>query len=369
MAAVLLRKQLDSVWRYLPPATQTGVKAGLLFALTQEQELPVRNKIGHVVAEAARLGAGDGAQQWPELLPKIFELAASPSPAVRASALKTFRSIATTAGGGAVAPHAGTLVGVLPTLLADADPAVSVAALESFCAVVENLTGAARDQYTALVPALVKVLERSFAAGEEFARDVLKALIAVLDSSPHFFRAHLEAICTPMLQIIREANLEEETRKLAMEFLVVLAESAPSTMRKIPGLIQAVLALALSFLVTDQDIDDIEDWAREDEDHSYGDDEMMKVGIESCDRLAKAVGGKHFLPVFEVRISLCSTFARAVYGVNPSPLHTHTEYRLKCSHFFRQPSGKPAEEPSSPTRWSRRASVARSPSKSEKSPR
>jgi hypothetical protein len=303
MSAVLLRKAVETVWVGVPEATRTGLKAGLLHALAHEQDKSVRNKIGHVVAQAAKVGAGAGSQEWPELLPTIFSLAANPVPDIRTSALKTFTSIAASAGAGAVAPHAGTLAGVLPGLLADSDASVAVAALQSFCAVVENLDGPAKAHlaaYTALVPDLVKVLERSFSAGEEYARDVLEALIEVLAGSPHFFRSNLEAICKPMLAIIQAKTLDDETRKLAMEFLVALAEASPATMRKIPGLVQAQLSLALSFLVSDGDVEDLDEWAKKDEDNSFGDDEMMQAGSSSCDRLAKAVGGKIFLPVFEV---------------------------------------------------------------------
>jgi hypothetical protein len=79
----------------------------------------------------------------------------------------------------------------------------------------------------------------------------------VLGESPHFFRAHLEAICTPMLVIIRQSTLEDATRKLALEFLLVLAETAGGTVRKLPRLIEAILSLSLSFLMTDVDADEL----------------------------------------------------------------------------------------------------------------
>jgi hypothetical protein len=176
MAAVLLRKCLatDGLWGALPAATQAGVKAGLLHSLEHEAAASVRGKIGHVVAEAARVGAGPGAALWPELLPTIFSLARAPAPAVRISALKAFTAVVEFAGEDAIAPHAAPLAGTLPALLADADASVGVAALAVFCVVVAHIEGPALTAYTSLVPAVVATLERSFAADEQLARDALE---------------------------------------------------------------------------------------------------------------------------------------------------------------------------------------------------
>ena len=55
-----------------------------------------------------------------------------------------------------------------------------------------------------------------------------------------------------MLQIASADNLEEATRQLAAEFLVVLCEArdkAPGMMRKLPAFSQSIFQIMLTFLL------------------------------------------------------------------------------------------------------------------------
>jgi hypothetical protein len=74
--------------------------------------------------------AGASTAQWPELLPAVFALAASPAAPVRAAALTAFTSIVEYVGHDGIGPHAATLGHMLPPLLGDADALVGVAALK-----------------------------------------------------------------------------------------------------------------------------------------------------------------------------------------------------------------------------------------------
>ena len=318
MSAVLLRKFLvraEGTWPKLAPATHAGVKAGLLHALAGETAASVRNKLGHALAEVAAQAAGEGAAGWPELLPGIFALAAAPVPAQREAALLAFTAVVQYTGSEVVQAHAATLLGILTSLLSDSASAVAVAALKATCAVIETLeSDAARDVYKSLVPLLFRALERSFESSEEAAQDAIQSLIAVLGEQHHFFRNHLETACSSMLAIIAHGNLDDATRKLAMEFLLVLAEIAGATVRKLPRLVENILKLALTFLACVDD-DDTAWAAADDNERSFVGEaegealEKGSFGAEACDRLAQAVGGKILLPIFlaETQPMLSST--------------------------------------------------------------
>lgn len=77
-------------------------------------------------------------------------------------------------------------------------------------------------------------------------------LAQVAENHPRFLRRQLQAVVAAMLQIATAENLEEATRQLAAEFLVVLCEArekAPGMMRKLPSFSQSIFQIMLTFLL------------------------------------------------------------------------------------------------------------------------
>ena len=74
----------------------------------------------------------------------------------------------------------------------------------------------------------------------------------VAESHPRFLRRQLPEVVAAMLQFATAENLEEATRQLAAEFLVVLCEArekAPGMMRKLPTFSQSIFQIMLNFLL------------------------------------------------------------------------------------------------------------------------
>lgn len=72
------------------------------------------------------------------------------------------------------------------------------------------------------------------------------------EQHPRFLRRQLQAVVAAMLQIATAEELEESTRQLAAEFLVVLCEArdkAPGMMRKLPSFSQSIFQIMLTFLL------------------------------------------------------------------------------------------------------------------------
>ena len=77
-------------------------------------------------------------------------------------------------------------------------------------------------------------------------------LTQVAESHPRFLRRQLQEVVAAMLQFATAENLEEATRQLAAEFLVVLCEArekAPGMMRKLPTFSQSIFQIMLNFLL------------------------------------------------------------------------------------------------------------------------
>ena len=79
-----------------------------------------------------------------------------------------------------------------------------------------------------------------------------RKLAQVAESHPRFLRRQLQEVVAAMLQFATAENLEEATRQLAAEFLVVLCEArekAPGMMRKLPTFSQSIFQIMLNFLL------------------------------------------------------------------------------------------------------------------------
>ena len=74
----------------------------------------------------------------------------------------------------------------------------------------------------------------------------------VAENHPRFLRSRLQDVVKVMLQIAMADELEEATRQLAAEFLVLLCEArekAPGMMRKVPNFSQSIFQIMLNFLL------------------------------------------------------------------------------------------------------------------------
>jgi len=96
-----------------------------------------------------------------------------------------------------------------------------------------------------------------------------------------------------MQQIAEHADLTEDTRHLALEFVLTVVEAKPGMVRKkMPALVEAVFCIGLNWML---DLDDDSPWtvtgSEETELTSY------EFGLECMDRLALKIGGKTLVPI------------------------------------------------------------------------
>lgn len=257
LCAVLTRRLLErraANWAKLPAETQAATKSGLLAAFSTETQRFLQEKIAHTVAEVAATAGGAACSAWPELLSTVFTLAQAPAPAQRCMALFVFSRLADYSGPTLLAPHADKLLPVMTAMLADADNTVRVAAMQATIALIAALDAdtpevkAARAASQALIPKLLDVMQKALGTDEVVARDALASLIDLVRLDPHFLRPHIETACRTMVLVAEAEGLEEQTRRLGLEFMVTLAEFAGATLRKMAPFIKAVLTVALKAL-------------------------------------------------------------------------------------------------------------------------
>jgi HEAT repeat protein len=171
-------------------------------------------------------------------------------------------------------------------------------ALASFLMAVDE--PAQRTPFQELVPAMLQTISDALAQNmEEECRDALEVFVEVAESQTKFLKKHLDACVNGMISIASNTNLDDSLRHLALEFLLTIAENAPTLARKMPRFCSDTVPVALAMMLELEcdTPEELAEWENEDEDEDDTDVTNYDVGEEALDRLAIALGGKAMMPV------------------------------------------------------------------------
>eukprot|EP00455_Lapot_gusevi_P047330 TRINITY_DN6380_c0_g1_i1.p1 TRINITY_DN6380_c0_g1~~TRINITY_DN6380_c0_g1_i1.p1 ORF type:complete len:955 (-),score=344.36 TRINITY_DN6380_c0_g1_i1:235-2901(-) len=147
---------------------------------------------------------------------------------------------------------------------------------------------------TDCIPLIFNCLASQLNGGDEDrVRDATEYLVRLLSCDATFFKSHLANVVSFTSSLAANADLEDSTRKMAMEFLLSLAQNGGGMVRKLNTFPGQTIPLAFNFLHL---VDEDSDWDSASDDSQLEQD-MFKMGLEATDRLAAALGGKVFLPV------------------------------------------------------------------------
>lgn len=302
MATILLRKQLtrdDSyIWPHLTESTRSTIKNVLLSSIQREEEKTIVKKLCDTISELASSLVPEN--QWPEILPFMFQCVTATSPRLQESAFLMFSQLAQYIGETLI-PHITDLHTVFLNVLNNSpNPEVKIAALSAVINFIQCLTSSnERDRFQDLLPSMMRTLTESLNSGQEAtAQEALELLIELAGTEPRFLRRQIVDVVGAMLQIAEAGSLEEGTRHLAIEFVITLAEArerAPGMMRKLPQFISRLFANLMTMLL---DVEDDPAWhSAEAKDEDAGETSNYSVGQECLDRLSIALGGNTIVPV------------------------------------------------------------------------
>lgn len=240
---------------------------------------------------------------WEGLVPTVMSLAQSESEAVRAVAFFVLGVLCEFCSEQMDA-HARELHEAFDAGMKDASLDVRVKAVTATVQYVATLNRDARGPFEALLSPMFGVLDAALTDGDELsAGELLIELTGLARTSATFLKPALEQIGQLMLQIAGADSLEPSSRKMAMELLLAVAESAPGMVRKCAPLIAATLPLAFRLM---SEVEEDESWAMQEynEMNSDGIDDVEScalVGEEAVFRLSRALQGNAILPVaFEI---------------------------------------------------------------------
>lgn len=89
-------------------------------------------------------------------------------------------------------------------------------------------------------------------------------------------------------------SLEEQTRSMAAEVLLTLAENAPGMMRKEPSFVISFLPACLRWVCL---VEEDEDWYTSATPDDQDNEALHAIAEQALDRVARALGGKAILPI------------------------------------------------------------------------
>jgi hypothetical protein len=310
MSALLLRRVIikddPSLWPQCTAETQTAFKTNVLESLGDAQLDPsTRKMVCDVVGELGVNIMDEG--QWPQLLPFLFEKVNSGDPLQRESALHVFGMTASYLAE-SMSHHFNMLAQIMQRCIADPvnNGKVQVAGIRALGLLLVCIDEPSkRKVFQALVPGMLQALSSLINNNHiDAAQRSLEVLVDVADhqtdgAKAHatFFRPHLVPMVQAMLTWAGNKTLDDGLRQTAVELLIVFAEKAPTTCRKLPdnSFMKGILPLCFSMMLEIEEKDDDEEWEASEEWQTM--DGNYEVGEEAIDRLANTIGPKRTLPV------------------------------------------------------------------------
>lgn len=304
LSIVLFRRLLVSdfaqVSAGLPPESLNQMKADLLTLVKLPCEPTIKKKVCDATAELAKnLIDDNGNNLWPEFLNCLFENVNSSDPLLKECALNMF-SYLPGAFGNQQARYMDVIRQMLlhcllesPVTNLDVRTAAVKATSSFVLAHVDEKQVVKQLQET--IPHCIQLVASTLLLEGGHCDQALNSLCELADKCPQILRPQFDPLMQLCVKALSEKSVPENRRHLALEIIISMAESAPSTVRKrgVAYLNQIVTQL----LVMMTEFDDDEDWATADsaEDDDYESEAV--IGETSLDRLACSVGGKTILPL------------------------------------------------------------------------
>jgi len=297
MAAVLARSSLSEVWDKLSSTTKEDIQSKLLDSLKAESSPNFLRKVANVVG-AISFTANDG--NWPQLLPTLYEMCKHDD-STRKELGFYILSLVLGHVGNELMKFDEDLQPLFENALQDHSAGVQVSGLKAISSFLSSCSSNKQMKPAqVLLSKMLAAIGSALQGDEHNARAGLDVLIEIAQINPRFFKPQLKEISSAMLQhVTMNRNLEPATRRLALEFLIELAEKAPAMIKSSENLVRDIVAVSLALMVEGLDTGvDLERWNRWEDEDDVDDEQQgnFEQGLEALDRLAVAIGGARMVP-------------------------------------------------------------------------
>ena len=299
-AAVLLRQHLEhtdhKLWVY--PSLSEGARAQLKKTLLQGVTSIRQEKLRKLVCDCASELAVSllPSDDWAEFMPWLVGLTKNPQLPLRINAYQMFAHLAVWVGEQFEDDYQ-PLFAVCKAGLSDPELAVCLEAHLLICSLLPTVHNEEELQmFVSLFPRMIQTtVSAVFGPQQKKGRFALEGLCEAIEANPAFLKPHLTQFCNSMLRIAVAASstsIQTNTKQMAVETLLTLAEVKPGLARKVPQICDTIIPIMLHCMTLREDNDE---WNLG-PDHDPEENEVA-WGEESLDRIANAMGGKAILPV------------------------------------------------------------------------
>ncbi|KAL8277567.1 hypothetical protein RQP46_009999 [Phenoliferia psychrophenolica] len=306
------------VWDLVDDATRTAVQDNLIQSLMQgaARKEKERGVICDVIAEVENAGVKRGGAKWPGLIAALTQLYGSPDLVLREALYRIYSECVVSLLESE--PVADVITG-LSTGLRDSSTGVRIAALKACVNLIKNADVNHIADWSPLVTPMLEVLPPL--ATERAEARLTEALLALIDlaSTPkvpsRIFKPHLSAILSFSLSILAPSPfktspaysptaLDETVRHPALEFLISIAETAPSMTKNFVEFSRKLVPTLLN-LMSEQEEDP--DWLFSEHFNDDDDESMSVIAEGTLDRLSQALGEVVFPPFLQALPSLLAS--------------------------------------------------------------
>lgn len=311
LVSVLLRRLIfssfDDFAASLTPDQVNQIKNEVLLLLTTPRSHSIKLKITEVVSELAKKFLDDsGNNTWPEIVNFIFECIKSEDAQMKEIGLNILTSYPSIFGN-QLGNYLDVIKQVFVHCLSESpqiNVEIRVQALNAVCSFILEYCDE-KPIVSAMAPTLPLMLQTIFATislDDEHCEESLRAFQELAERSPSFLRPQFDSLVSLCMKIATDANMDDSRKHLALEIIISMAESAPSTVRKRGKPYLGQLVTHLLSMMTEIE-DSVDEWTQSDvvEDDDF--DSNLIIGETSLDRLATSLGGKTVLPLAINQIS------------------------------------------------------------------
>jgi len=299
-SAILLRQLMkkadleEGYYAKLGAQGQTEIRTKLLELFEAEQVPTLRKKVADAVqtfanavcnsTEAATITLG-----YPELLPAMLRTVCNSAAdsSLRADSLWIMKEVATSTSDVLLAAgQVETTVQTIRGCMSDQQNAViSSGGVRLLLSVSDVADDNQRAPLLPLLREVVPVIQRICNESDaQFLNDVLEELVNSTNFAP-LVKPLLETGIMQLLVAVAKSHPDEGCRKLALEGVLVLAETKPKTLSNTAQYFEQTLDLCTNFMMT---VTDDASWATStDEDDE--EEEFLIMGCNAVDRLGKAM--------------------------------------------------------------------------------
>lgn len=240
MAAVLLRRKLNTHWKKLTPDVKEKIKKSLMNLLTQEPHRPIRVAISALISALAKKLIAESS--WDEILQFLFQISQSTVDEHREVSMLLFRSLVENIGE-KLKPRFKALQDLFQRALLDPNEKVQIEALRAIGVLVEYLeTPEEITSFRNIIPNLIDVVKRCIQDKKEDAAIVVfEAFDNLADSPVDVLSCHIPLVVPLMAEIVGNRSIDINIRDKASLFICQFIQHNPRKVIKhnlVAGLLQ-----------------------------------------------------------------------------------------------------------------------------------